>query len=310
MIPPRKILVTGATGFLGRNVVFALQRKENVEIVQTSLSMGLDLRNKDKTTEFFIHTKPDYVINCAALVGGISWGYKYAADIFHSNLLMSCSLLEACRLSGTKRLINPISNCAYPAEQTLFQEPYFWNGPLHESVLSYGLTRKALVVGTQAYKQQYGLESINMVLSNMYGPGDHFDIERSHALGALIAKFVAAVKSGLSSVDIWGSGKPIREWMYVDDGAEALVRGLDCPASEGIINIGVGKGISIKDLAEIVAAEVDFKGKLIFDPSKPDGAPFKTVDGSKGANLLNWTPSTDLRYAIRKTIAWYVDNKG
>jgi GDP-L-fucose synthase len=310
MSASKKILVTGATGFLGSQVVQMLRAKRDVEVVSTSLSLGLDLRNENHTIEFFMSCKPVYVINCAAFVGGISWGYKYPADIFHNNSLMTGSLLEACRLSGAKRLINPISNCAYPAELSLFKEEDFWDGPLHETVLAYGLTRKALVVGTWAYSQQYGLDSINMVLSNMFGPGDHFDVERSHALGALIAKFVRAVDSGEQRVDVWGTGKPVREWLYVEDGAEALIRGLDCPSSQDIVNIGVGKGITIRDLAETIASELNFKGELFFDTSKPDGAPFKTVDGAKGKALLNWTPTTDLRQAIRKTIAWYVEKRG
>ncbi len=298
------ILVTGATGFLGKRVCLALE-KRGVAYQSISRSLGLDIRDIEATKLFFQKIKPSYVINCAAYVGGIQFGYKRSAEIFHNNLLMTISLLEAAWVSGVKKIVNPISNCAYPSESTLFKEENFWNGPLHESVLAYGFARKASWVGSWAYRNQYGLDVLNLILSNMYGPQDHFEEERSHALGAIIMKIVRAHREGLKEVVIWGSGKPVREWLHVDDGAEAMIRGLAARSTSEPINIGVSKGISIIDLAMLVKDLVGYTGNLVLDLSKQDGAPFKTVDGKKGFELLGWQPSRSFKKSIKETIDWY-----
>jgi GDP-L-fucose synthase len=208
-----------------------------------------------------------------------------------------------------KRLINPISNCAYPGKATVFKENDFWDGPLHDSVLAYGMVRKITQVGAAAYKSQYGLDTINLILSNMYGPDDHFEEERSHALGALVMKMVEAKREKKDSVLVWGTGKPIREWLYVDDGAEAMIRACDIPPYDDIINIGITKGISISEMAEIIQRIVGYKGKLIFDATKPDGAPYKTVDGTRGKEILGWQPETKFEDGVQSTIDWYMANK-
>jgi GDP-L-fucose synthase len=299
------VLVTGATGFLGRRVCRQLEAAGR-PVIKTSRSLGLDLRDTAATRAFFEQHRPAQVIHCAAHVGGIHFGLKHPAELFHDNLLMALSLLAAAQASGVKRLVNPISNCAYPGAAQFFKEDEFWDGPLHESVLVYGFVRKASWVGAWAYARQYGLDSINLILSNMYGPEDHFEAERSHALGALVMRIVQAHKTGAEEVVVWGSGTPVREWMHVDDGAEALVRGLDAASTDQPINIGIGKGISILALAQLIAAEVGYTGRLVTDPSKPDGAPYKTVDGSRGAALLGWSPQRELRAGVRETIAWYL----
>ena len=171
-----------------------------------------------------------------------------------------------------------------------------------------GFVRKASWVGSWAYAREYGLDVLNLILSNMYGPEDHFEAERSHALGALIMKFVTAKREGKPFVDVWGSGKPVREWLHVDDGAEAMVRGLDAPATIEPVNVGVGKGVSILEMAEAIREMVGYRGELRLDPSKPDGAPYKTVDGSRGAALLGWSPEIDFENGVRQTIAWYLEN--
>lgn len=301
------ILVTGATGFLGKRVCRLLD-KQNKPHIKTSLSLGLDLRDQSATFNFFEKHKIDFVINCAAFVGGIQFGYKHPAELFQNNLLMTISLLEAVKRYQIKRIVNPISNCAYPAKATLFKEEEFWDGPLHESVMVYGFVRKASWVGSWAYNKQFGVDSLNLILSNMYGPEDHFEEERSHALGALIMKFVKAKKQNLPNVCVWGTGTPVREWLHVDDGAEALVRGLGAEARLEPINVGVASGISIKDLALLIKKIVGYNGEIIFDTTKPDGAPYKTVDGTKGAQLLNWKPSINLEKGIQDTVEWYLKN--
>jgi GDP-L-fucose synthase len=302
------ILVTGATGFLGKRVCKKLQERE-LSYIPTSKSLGLDLRNTEKTLSFFKEHKPKYILNCAAYVGGIQFGYKHFADIFENNLLMTVNLLKASRIHKVTRLVNPISNCAYPAEATLFKEDEFWNGPLHESVMVYGFVRKASWIGSWAYHHQHGLDVINIILSNMYGPEDHFDEERSHALGALIRKFVDAKDQSKKNVTIWGTGSPVREWLFVDDGAEAMIRSLDINSHNEPINIGVGEGISITDMANKIQNFVDYKGNLVYDITKPDGAPYKTVDGSKGRKIFGWKPSMEFDKGVQETINWYVANK-
>jgi GDP-L-fucose synthase len=302
------ILVTGSTGFLGKSVVRNLKNK-NLEFLTTSLSSGIDLRNYNEVKKIFETCKPAHVINCAAYVGGIQFGYKHSAELFKNNMLMTINILEACKEFDVVRLVNPISNCAYPAKATLFKEDEFWDGPLHESVQVYGYARKASWVGAWAYQKQYDLDVINLILSNMYGPHDHFEEERSHALGALIMKIVNAHRCGVDEVVVWGTGLPVREWLHVDDGAEALVRSLDIDKYSDPINVGVGKGISILDMAQLIKNHVGYKGELKLDPSKPDGAPYKTVDGTRGAQLLSWAPTTPFHIGIKETIDWYIKNE-
>jgi GDP-L-fucose synthase len=172
----------------------------------------------------------------------------------------------------------------------------------------YGFARKASWVGAWAYSKQFGLDVINLILSNMYGPEDHFEEERSHALGALIMKIVNAKQTGKDQVIVWGSGKPVREWLHVDDGAEAMVRGLEVAPCLDPINIGIGKGISIWEMANLIKELVGYRGDLVLDPSKPDGAPFKTVDGTFGKQHFGWSPQRDFKQGVAEAIDWYLEN--
>lgn len=303
------ILVTGATGFLGKRLCRMLEIG-GFDFTSTSRTLGVDLRDRRVTLDFFERIKPKVVMNCAAYVGGIQFGQKHTAEMFHNNLHMTLNLLEGAARVGVKRIVNPISNCAYPGTATLFKESEFWDGELHESVLTYGFVRKASWVGSWSYGQQYGLEVINLILSNMYGPEDHFEEERSHALGALIMKIVEAKENLVPNVVIWGSGKPVREWLYVDDGAEAMIRALDLKPTTEPINIGVGKGISIIDLACLIKKIVGYEGELTLDHSKMDGAPFKTMDGTKGADYFKWQPTRSISEGILETVRWYKEHRG
>ena len=304
----KRIFVAGGNGFLGTRVVRKLEEKRS-NFVSLSLRDGIDFRDFTQTEGLFRMEKFDAVINCAAFVGGIQFGYEKPGEIFYNNILMATNLMEASRLTTVKRFINPISNCSYPAHLTKdFKEEEWWDGALHESVLVYGFVRKTSWVQSWAYYQQYGFKTINLILPNMYGPGDHFDETRSHALGALIMKFVEAKRENQPQVIVWGSGKPVREWLYVDDGAEILVKALEIEPTIEPINVGVGKGISILELAELIKEIVGYKGKIIFDESKPDGAPHKTMDDSRLKEIFNWTPPTGLRDGIKETVKRYLDN--
>ena len=298
-----KVLVLGSTGFVGTHVYNQAKEKFGEDqLVGTSQTLGVDLTSEDQTLKLFAKIRPEYVINCSAFVGGIQFGYKFPADLYAKNTRMSLNILDACLSSGVRRLVNPISNCAYPAKASLFREEEFWDGPLHESVLAYGFARKSSWVGSWAYAKQHGLDVLNLIVSNMYGPGDHFQAERSHALGALIQRIHMAKLENCSEVVVWGTGSPVREWLYVEDGAKALLAGLSCDSCLDIVNVGIGAGVSVKVLAEKIALGLGYQGKLVFDSSKPDGAPYKTVEGSKGKALLGFAPQIDLDTGIPLTI--------
>lgn len=301
------ILVTGATGFLGKRVCRKLEER-GLEYTRTSLSLGTDLRDSIQTMQLFERVRPTQVLHCAAYVGGIQFGLKHTAEMFSNNLLMTIQLFEACHRYGVHRLINPISNCSYPAKAMLFKEDEYWDGPLHDSVATYGFVRKASFVGAQAYAKQYGQDTVNLILSNMYGPEDHFQEERSHAMGALIMKMVKAKREGVPQVVVWGTGTPVREWLYVDDGAEAMVRALDIAPTDALLNIGVASGISIKEMAQMIRREVGYIGELAFDTTKADGDPYKTVDGSRARAIFGWEPQMSLEQGIHDTVQWYMEN--
>jgi GDP-L-fucose synthase len=305
-----KVFVPGGNGFLGKTVANKL-REKGIDYVALSLRNGVDFRNFNQTKELFVQEQFDAVINCAAFVGGIQFGYEKPAEIYYNNTLMATYLMEAARQTGVKKFINPISNCSYPAHLTKdFKEEQWWDGPLHESVLFYGFVRKASWVQSLAYYKQYGFHTVSLILPNMYGPGDHFDEKRSHALGALVMKFVEAKRKNLPNVTVWGSGAPIREWLYIDDGAEALLKALEITHTVDPINVGVGKGISILELAKLIKEAVGYDGNIFFDKSKPDGALYKTMSNERMKKILNWIPTTSLSEGIKKTVDWYINNSG
>ncbi len=300
----KKILVTGATGFLGRKVVSQLN-DQSISSIQTSQSLGLDLLDLEAVRGFFRKTQPEIVINCAAFVGGIQYGYKYPVELYEKNTLMNINLFKCLREFGVQKIINPIPNCIYPGQASHFKENEIWDGPMHESVQAYAFAKKGIWMNAWASHKEYGLQSANLVLPNLYGPGDHFEAERSHALGALIMKFVEAKRTAKNSVIVWGTGTPVREWMHVHDAASALIAALDTDFGVDMLNIGVGEGISIIDMANLIKDLVGFSGEIALDTSKPDGAPYKCMVAERGPKLLNWIPSIDFRSGVQETINWY-----
>lgn len=299
----RSVIVTGGNGFLGSQIVSLLP---HATVHVASRSSGVDLSVWDQCHEFFEAHRADIVVNCAAMQGGLRFNELYPGEIYFKNLLMGAYTMEAARVTGTRKYVNVVAGCSYPGylEGDLSEDRY-WDGPLHESVINYGLTKKVQTVQGWSYKRQYGFDSIHLVLTNLYGPGDHFEPERSHALGALVRKFVDAVEDGASEVPIWGSGRPVREWMYVGDAAEAIVRAAERVNEVTPLNIGTGIGHTIRELAEQIAAAVGFRGRLVYDPTRPDGAMRKVFAVERMRQLLGWEPRTTLAEGIARTVAYY-----
>jgi len=308
----KKILILGATGFLGKNLKEYIENSNKFDNDLITFHNGkeeLDLLNEEKLNKYIKSTKPDIIYNCAAFVGGVSYGYKYPAKLLHDNSKMVLNIFQSSVSNSIKKLINPISNCAYPGDINFYEEKNFWNGKPHESVFNYALTRRLIVALGESYYSQYKLNTSNIVLSNMYGKHDHFHEERSHALGALIKKIYDAKENNSKSVIIWGTGEPIREWLHVEDGVESMIRASDLNDGNYFFNIGVNKGITIKELAIRIAKLLEWEGGFEFDLTKPDGAMEKRVDGTSGKTYLDWEPQVDLDEGLVKTINWYVEQK-
>lgn len=304
----KKILVTGATGFLGKRVSKRLLR-EKIPFEAASKSLGVDFRKHDEVDTLFSKLKPDIVINCAAYVGGIRFGMEHEGEIYFNNILKSTYLIEAARKHKVALFVNPISNCSYPdVTEKEFKEIDWWNGPLHPSVLVYGFARKSSWVQAYAYHRQYGMSFTTFLVPNMYGPDDHFDEVRSHALGALIKKITDAKKEKKPEVIVWGTGKPIREWLYVDDFVEIIMRSFSVKPQIEPINVGQGKGTSIFELAHLIKKEVGYFGKLVFDASHPDGAPYKIMNVERLKKIYRFIPPTSLKKGVKKTVQWYYKN--
>ncbi len=300
-----KIFIAGGTGFLGRHLVARL-KQEGVPFASHSLSKGIDFRDIKQLEKLFNKERPSIVINAAAFIGGIQFCYQKPGEIFFNNMLMSLNLIECARRASVPLFINPISNCSYPdVSDRLLKEEEWWDGRINESVLSYGMVRKASWVNAWSYNRQYGIKFINLILPNMYGPGNYIDEVRCHALGGLIKKIITAKKKRSKEVVVWGSGKPVREWLYVEDGVEAIMRSLAIKPVIEPINIGSGTGISIKDLALLVKDAVGYKGRLVFDKKYPDGAPHKIMDVARCKEVFGWLPSTDLKHGIQKTVDYF-----
>ena len=304
-----KILVIGTNGFLGGWVKKLINLEiQNFDFFEIPGKDVCDITNYSSIDGIIREVSPEIVINCAAFVGGISYGYKYPVEMLSKNSEMAINVYKASENNQVKKLINPISNCVYPAKFTTYKEKDIFNGPPDESVFNYALSKRLFVQLGQSYYDQYNFSSVNVVLSNMYGPNDHFDIERSHALGALVKKICDAKINSLKTVEIWGTGKPMREWLYVEDGAKSLIKSINISDGHHLFNVGVEKVISIKELAEIIKLEVGWEGEFNYNQSKPDGVLEKKVDGSKGKEILQWEVSTELTTGIRNTVDWYNNN--
>ena len=305
----KKIVIPGGSGFLGSHIVNHL-KKTKCEILIPKTNDGIDFRKREDCFSYFNIAKPDLVINCAANQGGIGYHKGKQADLFMDNLLMGVHLMDAAQKTGVKKFVNIVAGCSYPGylESGEMNEEDYWNGWIHDSIFSYGFSRKASTVYGLALKRQYNFNSIHLVMANMYGPGEHFNPEQSKALAGLIRKIYEAKKKRLPTVEVWGTGKPVRDWLYVKDGAEAILRAASVYNEIDPLNIATGVGISVSELAETIKKVLGYKGRMIYDTSKPDGALHKLFGIKKMKKVLRWVPSTSLERGIKETVKWFDKN--
>lgn len=308
-ISRKKILLTGGAGFLGTAVLLCLEKrgipKENVTVPRSKTH---DLRDRRINEELV--QDHDIVIHLAAKVGGIGFNQQKPAELFYDNLIMGVELIEAARKAGVEKFVAVGTVCAYPKlAPTPFREDDLWNGYPEETNAPYGLAKKMLLVQAQAYRDQYGMNVIYLLPVNLYGPGDNFDPDSSHVIPALIKKFVEAKEQNLPSVEVWGTGSATREFLYVDDAAEAIVKALQEYDGREPVNLGSGAEISIKDLANLIAKLVGYDGEIRWDTSKPDGQPRRMLDTSRAEKFFNFKARTTFEDGLRKTIEWYLKKR-
>ncbi|OON67330.1 NAD-dependent epimerase/dehydratase family protein [Hymenobacter sp. CRA2] len=303
-----KVVLFGANGFVGSNVAEVL-RENGVTPIEASRATGLDLRDTAQVTEFLKKHRPNFIINCAAHVGSLNYVTELAATVIADNTRMILSMYEAAAAACPRAIIiNPIANCAYPGQAELYREDEWWNGHLHRSVLAYGSTRRLLWTVAESYAMQYAMRSINLLVPNMYGPFDSTDPNKAHALNALVSKFVKAEKISQPELPIWGTGVAIREWLYARDFARIVWDIMLLPDRPGLdqpLNIAQNDGLSVKELVDIIQAKFDYRGKVVWDHSKPDGAPKKVMDDTRFRQVFPDFKFTDFEQGIANTIAYY-----
>jgi len=304
----KKILVTGGAGFLGSFLVEKLKGKgAKEESIRIPRSRDTDLRYWENCVKAVRDI--DIVIHLAARVGGIGFNRKYPATLFYDNAMMGIQMMEVARQEGVEKFVAIGTVCAYPKFTPVpFKEENLWDGYPEETNAPYGLAKKMLLVQSQAYRQQYGFNSIFLLPVNLYGPRDNFDLESSHVIPALIRKFVEAVENNKKEVEVWGTGKASREFLYVEDAAEGILLAAERYNKPEPINLGAGFEIKIKDLVELIAELTGFEGEIRWDTSKPDGQPRRCLDVSRAKEEFGFEAKTDFKDGLRKTIEWYKKN--
>ena len=304
-----RIFVAGHRGLVGAAIVGQL-RKAGFENLLLRTRVELDLTSQAEVRDFFRSETPEYVFLAAAKVGGIHANDTYPVDFIVDNLAIELNVIRAAYGSGVKRLMFLGSSCIYPRDcPQPMREEHLLTGPLEPTNEPYAVAKIAGIKMCEAYNRQYGTEFVSVMPTNLYGPNDNFDLQNSHVLPALIRKFHEAKTHGDDQVVVWGTGLPRREFLYVDDMAEACVFLMNRDGYTDMVNIGVGEDIAIGDLARLVGEVVGFKGELVFDPTKPDGTPRKLLDVSR-LQALGWSAKTGLREGIEETYRWYLENIG
>ncbi|MBI2599309.1 NAD-dependent epimerase/dehydratase family protein [Candidatus Daviesbacteria bacterium] len=305
----KKIVITGGGGFFGSHIINSLKQVP-CKIFIPKTKDGIDFRKKGICLSYFKKIKPDVVINCAANQGGIAYHVGRQAELFMDNILMGSYLMQVAQKVGVGKFINIVAGCSYPGylKEGEMNEEDYWNGQIHESIFSYGFSRKASVVYGLALKKQYNFNSIHLIMANMYGPGEHFNPEQSKALAGLIKKIYEAKVNRIPQVEVWGTGKPVRDWLYVKDGAEGILRAGERYNDIEPMNIATGIGISVKELAETIQKVIGYKGILVYNTSKADGALHKIFGIDKMKKHLGWVPKTSIEKGIKETVRWFSKN--
>lgn len=306
----KKILLTGGGGFLGSHVAEKLftrgAAKENITIPRAK---ELDLRIKANCEKAV--RGQEVVIHLAANVGGIGYNQEKPGDLFYDNIIMGTYLMDAAYRAGAEKYLGLATICSYPKFTPVpFREEELWNGYPEETNAPYGLAKKALTIQAQAYRAQYGWNAVFLLPVNLYGPRDSFDVARSHVIPALIRKVHDAKTSGRSYVEVWGTGRATREFLFVEDAAEGIVLALERYDKSDPVNLGAGMEISVRDLAEKICALMDYRGEIRWDASRPDGQPRRRLDISRAEREFGFRARTDLETGLKKTIAWYVARAG
>ncbi|OOV12910.1 GDP-fucose synthetase [Deinococcus sp. LM3] len=303
-----RVYVAGHNGLVGGAVLRRLQAEGFTNAITRS-SRELDLRDQAAVRAFFAQERPEFVFLAAAKVGGILANSTYPAQFLYDNLMIAANVIDAAHGSGVRKLLNLGSSCIYPrlAPQPLREEALL-TGPLEETNRAYAVAKIAAIELCDHYRTQYGSDFISGMPTNLYGPGDNFDLKGSHVLPALMRKMVEAKEAGAATVEVWGSGTPLREFLFVEDLADACLFLMEHVSEPGPINVGTGVDLTIRELAELIADVVGFTGELVFDASKPDGTPRKLMDVSRLAGL-GWSARTDLRTGVQQTYDWFLQER-
>jgi GDP-L-fucose synthase len=300
-----KILVTGGSGFLGRRLLAQLRGAGCLDVLAPR-STQCDLTDSVATEALLEEARPQVVFHLAARVGGIGANQRRPGTFAYQNLAMGTHLIEACRRIGVEKFVLAGTICSYPKHTPVpFRESDLWNGYPEGTNAPYGLAKKMLTVLLQAYRQEFGIRGVTLLLTNLYGPGDNFDLETGHVIPALIRKFIEARTRHEAVVTVWGTGAPTREFLFVDDAARALVDAAGCLEDDGPVNIGTGREIAVRDLARLIAAKTEYGGNIRFDLTRPDGQPRRCLDISRARELLKFQPLVSLEEGLDRTIAWW-----
>ncbi|MEQ8163228.1 MAG: GDP-L-fucose synthase [Smithellaceae bacterium] len=309
MFKNKRITITGGKGFLGSHLIKNLENRGCRKIAIADLP-EYNLINLTDVRQMYERTQPDIVIHLAAKVGGIGFNQEKPAELFYDNLIMGTQLIHEAYRQKIEKFVALGTICAYPKFTPVpFQEENLWNGYPEETNAPYGLAKKMMLVQSQAYRQQYGFNSIFLLPVNLYGPGDNFDPRSSHVIPALIKKCIDAIDNSSDTIEVWGTGRATREFFYVEDAAEAISLATELYNKSDPVNIGAGFEISIRELAELIAQITGFKGKIVWDKTKPDGQPRRMLDCSRAAAEFSFKAKTGLADGLAKTIEWYKNNR-